>query len=37
MVILTLSFYEYRFWKARNPSGTPEQWDALPEETVGEM
>ena len=30
-------FYEYRFWKARNPSGTPEQWEALPEETVGEI
>ena len=31
------SFYEYRFWKARNPNGTPEQWEALPEATAGDV
>lgn len=30
-------FYEYRFWKARNPNGTPEEWEALPEVTVGDV
>jgi hypothetical protein len=31
------NFYEYRFWKARNPNGTPEQWEALPEASIGDV
>ena len=29
-------FYEYRFWKARNPNGTTEEWEALPETAEGD-